>query len=297
MLRLPLLLLAFWGPAVEAAYKYSYKDMNQNRYDRYAEYNGGSYAVRGYYNYTGEDTMAEGQFTNHYSYSSHNNNTQAKYSSYAMKRENCENSVVRVSRLQTSCNSPYTFYYGNGAHRKSPTCAYGDKATFTISFTVTDDIEEVYDFYMTVAAFDPEGQLLAVSSPESVCTSYVGYDCTVAGRYTITKDMQFDYLNQNHADFVPVLRVAFSTMADSGYNLGAVNTQCRQWNEETPDYVQWKGMQTQSGWDRFWARYGLLLFSISAVLAMAFYVYRKSNNTATRDEVENYRSKREGLMN
>jgi len=43
----------------------------------------------------------------------------------------CDDSVVVVTFLTVECNSPYTFYYGNGANRQSSVCDYGDKATVT----------------------------------------------------------------------------------------------------------------------------------------------------------------------
>jgi hypothetical protein len=48
--------------------------------------------------------------------------------------EICEDGIVQVTSIKTVCDSPYTFYYGNGANRNSESCNFGDKATIMVSF-------------------------------------------------------------------------------------------------------------------------------------------------------------------
>lgn len=56
------------------------------------------------------------------------------YQRYAYPPKICKDGIVQVTSLQTVCDSPYTFYYGNGANRNSESCNYGDKATITAYF-------------------------------------------------------------------------------------------------------------------------------------------------------------------
>jgi len=99
---------------------------NSNQYNNNYQYNSGD----NYNNYNGQN----------------NNNNQQQYSVsqtfYAGLREFsvCDDSVVQVTALYAVCDSPYTFYYGNGASRNSPVCSYGDKLSFEVHFEVVDDI-------------------------------------------------------------------------------------------------------------------------------------------------------------
>jgi hypothetical protein len=223
------------------------------------------------------------------SYSNYNKNSGYSNGNYnddfyaaALKRTVCDGSVVQVKSMSVSCDSPYTFYYGNGANRNSPLCDYGDKATFTIKFAVVDEIEEVGDFYMTMAVYDPEGRLLVASQPEYVCQSYVGYECTNAGTYSFTKKVKFDYSDANNSKFVPYVQMAFSTSANSGYNLGAVNTNCKKWDQNSQGFLEWSAGSRQRE-NEFGVKYGMLLASGFAVAGMVAFVWHQS-----RDRTEPY---------
>jgi hypothetical protein len=257
-------------------------------------------AVKSNYTSSGS-SYEEGQFSNHYKYGSNKYSSSsgssgssgsssatssAAGSSYSatLKREVCDNSVVRVTAMKVACDSPYTFYYGNGANRNSPVCDYGDKATFTFTVTLSDTIQEVNDYYMTMAVFDPSGLLLASVEPELLCRNYIGYGCAYAGSYTFIMKLKLSYYDGQNYKFSPIVRMAFSTQPDSGYNLGAVNTQCKQWDANNQDYVQWKGMVPQrSPTQRFLSKYGIMLGSLAALSIMAYFIYRQSAEIQVED--------------
>jgi hypothetical protein len=239
-------------------------------------------AVRSNYTSSSSSSYQNGQFSNHYQYNNKNGygssgSNSDNANSATMKREVCDNSVVRVTAMKVACDSPYTFYYGNGANRNSPVCDYGDKATFTFTVTLVDTIQEVNDYYMTLAVFDPSGLLLATVEPELLCRNYIGYGCAFAGTYTFIMKMKLAYYDGINYKFAPTVRMAFSTQPDSGYNLGAVNMQCKSWDANNQDYVQWKGMVPQkSPTRRFLAKYGIMLGAATSLALMGYFIYRQS---------------------
>lgn len=166
---------------------------------------------------------------------------------------------------------PSTFYYGNGANRNSPVCDYGDKATFTVEYSIDDDIDQVNDFYMTMAVYDSIGNVLASTQPQFLCARYVGSDCRAAGSYSFTAKVKFAVYDYNVTNFRPELRMAFSTAADHGYNLGAVNTECPQWEDPSQAFVEWNKHTQPSFIKVYFTEYGLFAFAaIGIALLMLF---------------------------
>lgn len=210
------------------------------------------------------------------------------YSSYSSNRYDeedyiidisvCDDSVVRLVYLTLSCDSPYTFYYGNGANRNSPTCNYGDRATLTGKIKVVDDLQYGDDIYMTLAAYDDAKNLLMTVDPTNFCNTYIGYACTTAGLYEFSSKVTLstpEGANQTH--FTPRIQMAFSTKADSGYNLGAVNTKCPKWDQENPTYVDWSGKAVyRSPLRRFVADNGMLIGTCVSIAWFAVFVYRRA---------------------
>jgi len=196
----------------------------------------------------------------------------------------CDNSVVQVTSVTILCTSPYTFYYGNGAHRNDIVCNYGDKANVEVKFQVIDSIGEVNDFYTTMALADQEGNLLAVTDPAYVCNDYVGSSCTKAGSYSFTTKLRLEtpeYSSASNKNFVPAIKMAFSTMPDHGYNLGALNTECKAWNNERPTSVSWSNHPRATGNRLFFQRYGALVGTCAMLSIIIAFVWTQSTrNTA-----------------
>lgn len=211
----------------------------------------------------------------------------------------CQDSVVRVTSLFVVCDSPYTFYYGNGANRNSPVCNYGDKLSMQVTFKVVDNIEDNENIFMTMAIYDDQNNLLISQDPIYLCEDLVGYQCTNAGFYGFSTRLRlpypYDYSDNNH--FYPQIQMAFSTKADSGYNLGAMNVQCAAWDHGSS--VEWTMDKVQrSPAVSFVINYGLLLATCVMMSAVALFVWRQAVNVAEIESVDDdtMKSKTESLI-
>ena len=195
----------------------------------------------------------------------------------------CDDSVVAVTYMSVVCDSPYTFYYGNGANRNSYVCDYGDKATLSVQLEVVDDLqEEDGEIFFTMAAFDDANNLLMSTYPEQMCENYLnGMDCTKAGTYNFEKKLKFGTPyggNANRTKFYPVIHMAFSTRSDSGYNLGAVNMECEQWDQDQPSYVAWSAESPRTSAQEFAVDNGLLFLTGVLLTAFGFYIWARSRD-------------------
>lgn len=192
----------------------------------------------------------------------------------------CKDSVIAVTYMTILCDSPYTFYYGNGANRNSPVCDYGDKATLSVTIKVLDDLQnEDTDVYFTMAAYDDVGNLLTSTNPENLCRDYIGQSCTKAGIYTFDKKLKFGSPYGNQTKFFPVIHMAFSTKSDSGYNLGAVNMECQEWDQNQPAFVAWSVHAPKSARREFGIEYGMLICTCALLsLVSAFVLIRSYDN-------------------
>jgi hypothetical protein len=196
--------------------------------------------------------------------------------------KNCEDNAVEVTSVKLLCDSPYTFYYGNGAHRNSPQCDYGDKARITVYFNVTEDLGS--DVYMTMAVYAATGdyELLYALRAAEVCNNLVGSTCNTQGQYAFSMRVQFDYLYGDNQAFYPVVEMGFSTKPDEGYNLGGSNIDC-WYNEESEQYDPWiytdtTKVKSKGGQESFLANYGTMIGAFTLLFAFAFNVWRKIGN-------------------
>jgi hypothetical protein len=197
----------------------------------------------------------------------------------------CKDSVVVVTYMTILCDSPYTFYYGNGANRNSPVCDYGDKAALSVTIKVLDDLqEEDTDIYFTLAAFDDVANLLTSTGSENLCRDYIGRDCTKAGIYTFEKKLKFGSPYGNRTKFQPEIHMAFSTQSDSGYNLGAVNMECMEWDQNEPAFVAWSSNAPKSATQEFAAEYGMLIGTCVLISGIAAYVLIRSYDNRGFDD-------------
>jgi hypothetical protein len=240
--------------------------------------------------------------------SNSNNNNYYKYGNYDDDRYSgqnyqqslavCDDSVVEVTSISVTCSSPYTFYYGNG-HRNSPTCAYGDKAAVTVSFNVNGDLDSDVNIYMTMAAVT-NGEILASTQSMDLCENYVGASCTTSGSYSFSQKLKLSSGGDGSSatKFVPSIQMAFSTSADGGYILGAVNIECEQWDEENPAYAHWTKAESVQlpPWETFAFKYALLIGTCVLVTGFAGTIwansYRPDNDGIEYDGNEDYRRSR-----
>ena len=277
-----LLCLLLFSGHVRAYNAYSYNDNSygNNGYNS-NNYNNGNYNSNNY----GNGNYGSNGYSSSSS-SSSNNNNQAD----GIKLNVCANSVVQVKSVTIGCSSPYTFYYGNGAHRNSMYCDYLDKATVQVQFQVIDNIEEENDIYMTMAIYDKRSNLLAVIDPSYLCNDYVGSSCTNAGYYSFTTKVRLESPDNRQSgssdSFVPQIQMAFSTKPNHGYNLGALNTECKKWNSNEPDYVSWKKHKRASGSRLFWQRNGALLGTCLILTSVIAFVWTQSNRNSALFHLE-----------
>lgn len=179
----------------------------------------------------------------------------------------CENGKVQVTGISLLCNSPYTFYWGNGAHRNSQVCDYGDKVQIEVAYTVTESLIDGTPIYMLMAASYQDEQLYL---GESVLLCE---ECYTAGDYTFTKKIQFSYLDGSYEQFLPTLEIAFSYADDGSYILGGVNIQC----EDDDDAADWtvnnSDTQKLSPFKVVLINYGIFLTTIFAVAGFALFLW------------------------
>jgi hypothetical protein len=166
---------------------------------------------------------------------------------------------------------------GNGANRNSPVCDYGDKATLSVTIKVLDDLQEKdTDIYFTLAAYDDARNLLTSTNPENLCRDYVGQDCTKAGIYSFEKKLKFEVPYGNQTKFYPVIQMAFSTKSDSGYNLGAINMECLESDQNQPAFVAWSEESPMSVHHNFGAAYGMLLGTCCVLAVFSAFIVKRS---------------------
>jgi len=199
-------------------------------------------------------------------------------SSTAQVFENCEDGTIQIANISVSCDSPYTFYYGNGATRDSPVCDYGDKATLTVGFYVMDDVDQ--SIYMQMSAYNPSDEQLYLGDSVDLC-SYVGDDCNYEGYYEFSKQVQFAYLDGNESKFVPFWEIAFSEEAEGGYELGAVNIECE---DDANNYYDWVNIRTNSTMTKvktanFLQEYGILFGTCLSLMILGVVLIRATGDT------------------
>jgi hypothetical protein len=198
----------------------------------------------------------------------------------------CEDGAVEVTSVSILCDSPYTFYYGNGAHRSSQYCSYGDKFSLSVEFSVTENLG--YDDYiyitMGIYAMKDNYELLYSVRAINLCGSFVGADCISKGYYSFDLDDTFDYFYSDKNDFYPIIEMGFSTTQDEGYNLGGVNIDCdydenyEQYDEEGSYTGRSAQIGSRSGARAFAANYGMLLGAIVAITLFALIAWKAAGS-------------------
>jgi hypothetical protein len=77
--------------------------------------------------------------------------------------------------------------------------------------------------------------------------------------------------------------MAFSTAADHGYNLGAVNTDCPQWEDASQAYVDWTDTTKKTAVKEVGYKYGLLTIAGLCLSLVACLVWCQAGDY--RDDV------------
>jgi hypothetical protein len=199
--------------------------------------------------------------------------------------QNCENSVVQVTSVKILCDSPYTYYYGNNAHRNSQLCDYGDKAMVTVYFNVTEDLNYNEDIFMTFGIYAWKTQLELVYAVRAVevCSTFVGHQCRQAGSYAFAFQVTFDYAYGDRSQFIPKIEMGFSNKADEGYNLGGVNIFC-QYDGNYQQYDPWfdgKQFHASQTWGAgaiagvYATKYGVLVGVLLLLIAFGIFAWKR----------------------
>lgn len=214
----------------------------------------------------------------------------------------CQDSVVLITELAAKCDSPYTFYYGSGGNRNSPTCDYGDKATLIGTVKLAESLQYGDRIYITIAIFDGNDNLLVSTQPVDFCDNLVGKDCVTTGSYKFSTRVKLETPTEGQQKgFYPVVRVAFSTEQDYGYNLGAINMYCARLGQSSQAIAEW-GMDRspKSRIKMFIESNGMLMVALIGVVAFGAFVYIKSNeaplDSSRMLEAEATVSKKEQLL-
>lgn len=174
----------------------------------------------------------------------------------------------------TLCTSPYTFYYSGDGHSSSRFCDYGDKAEVTVKLLLNEDIDSLDDFYITMAAYDPEGNFLDTTGPSLLCKNFVNAnDCATAGVYGFTTKLNLRSHSHDLSNFIPIIEMAFTSGQHSGL-LGAVNV-------ENCDNIRDFWVHRQR-FDDFMEDHGLITFTCITMLGMAIFILRRAR--ALKDE-------------
>ena len=129
--------------------------------------------------------------------------------------EICDDLIVQVTDIQTTCSTPRTFYYGSGVNRNSVTCNYGDKATTTVFFDVEEDLYDT-NIYVVMSFYAGYGnEVLTATSPKNI-KKYVGYEVQSAGSYSYTYSTTLGSSGSGSGVFIPYVQIAFSSETNGG---------------------------------------------------------------------------------
>lgn len=197
----------------------------------------------------------------------------------------CDGSVVAVNDVTVLCDSPYAYYYGNGAHRKSLYCDYGDKVALTVSLDVLNDLDENSIIYVTIA-MSIGNELLYHQSSVDLCAT-IGEDCRKAGAYEFTQYFSFAYVSGgSYSKFVPLAEMGFSAYAEGGYDLGGLNIVCEEaeGGSSNPIANWWAGTNStyilsfRPDAGTFGNRYGILAGTIFVVGIFALVLVKQNGD-------------------
>jgi hypothetical protein len=189
----------------------------------------------------------------------------------------CDDAPIQVQNISYFCDSPYTFYYGNGAHRKSPVCDYGDRVTILVDLNVETYVDST--IYMALSAYSDSDEQLFLEKSIDLCGDLVGKSCNSIGSYYFTKTLQFAYLDGEETKFVPNWEIVFSVKSDGGFDLGAVNIECDR--EDEKSYFDWQSIRgnttlLHARTENFAQEYGILLITCISIVFLGIIMINKT---------------------
>lgn len=202
----------------------------------------------------------------------------------------CSNAAIQVHNLTYYCDSPYTFYYGNGAHRKSETCDYGDKVTVSMKFYVAEAVEST--IYMQLAAYDNADEQLLLAGSMDLCYDFVGKSCNSVGYYSFSTKVQFAYIDGEETQFVPNWEVSFSDAIDGGFDLGGVNVQC---DTDQNAYFNWQSTRSNrtifhERTETFVQDYGILIVTCVSLAVLGIVLLNQTKDSVDYSRLGSNRS-------
>ncbi|KAI2513755.1 hypothetical protein MHU86_538 [Fragilaria crotonensis] len=202
----------------------------------------------------------------------------------------CSNAAIQVHNLTYYCDSPYTFYYGNGAHRKSETCDYGDKVTVAMKFYVAEAVEST--IYMQLAAYDNADEQLLLAGSMDLCNDFVGKSCNSVGYYSFSTKVQFAYIDGEETQFVPNWEVSFSDAIDGGFDLGGVNVQCDTDQNAYFDWQSTRGNRTifHERTETFVQDYGILIVTCVSLAVLGIVLLNQTKDSVDYSRLGSNRS-------
>ena len=228
-----------------------------------------------------------------YTYNNSNSNSYNNYNYQGGTRlETCEDGIVQVTGIQAVCDSPYTFYYGNGAKRNSRTCNYGDKATITVYFNVMEDLYNT-NIYMVMSIYAGYGnEVVASTSPKNL-KKYVGYSSSSAGSYSFTYSATIGSASSgSSSSFTPYVQIAFSSEQNGDYNLGGANVPCNFDSQNFGEWTEISTVNTQFSMRDFFVEYGILIgVVLLCVIFVVAFAKRSLDNSKFIKHLRSMRAK------
>jgi hypothetical protein len=207
---------------------------------------------------------------------------------------NCEGSTVWVNSVTILCDSPYAYYYGNGAHRGSTVCDYGDMATVMVNFNIAASIRSMDNMYMTMGVYATKVNVeLLFAAMNIKVDDLVGGNVNKKGNYEFSMRIMLEKTYGDNSQFVPSFEFGFSTMEDEGYNLGGVNINCA-YNARNQPYSSKFYRAKQNSKHRYGAGPSLHYASFSFFLGVAllagtfFFFWNKRNNEMEQHIAQDY---------
>lgn len=205
----------------------------------------------------------------------------------------CDEGPIQVINITVLCDSPYTFYYGNGANRDSPVCDYGDKVTLQVDLEIQEEIES--SIYVQMVAYDDADEQLYLGSSVDLCNDVIGdANCNAGGYYSFVQSVQFAYIDGDQSKFVPLWEIVFSEDGDGGYDLGGVNVECEK--DGGSSFIDWTNVRTNStrfkNTETFAQEYGILLLTVISLIVLGTVLMRQNNSNVDYTKGSNARQAR-----
>lgn len=165
-------------------------------------------------------------------------------------------------------------------YQRSGRCNYGDNFQINAGFQLNHNLDYDDEIYMTMGIYaaNNESTLLFSARAVNLCSTLVKEQCTTYGQYNFYINGTLDTLYDYRSNFLPLVQMGFSNRRDEGYSLGGTNIDC-DYDEGYLRYTPWlksnNANVVRKGGGNFFAKYGILLGVLIAVVAYALVVSRR----------------------